>query len=135
MVNIDRAMRWGYNWEQGPFEVWDAIGLKSSVKKMEKEGDPIPPLVEKLLSKGYSSFYEKRDGRTFFFDVGAGQYQGIEEKPEIILLPSLKDRKKEVLSNPGASLIDLGRGCGLSRISLQDEHDWGGYRPDDKGCP
>jgi len=60
----------GYNWEQGPFEIWDAIGLKSSIKKMEKEGDPIPPLVEKLLSKGYSSFYEKRDGRTFFFDVG-----------------------------------------------------------------
>jgi 3-hydroxyacyl-CoA dehydrogenase len=110
VVNIDRAMRWGYNWELGPFEIWDAIGLKSSIKKMEKEGDPIPPLVEKLLSKGYSSFYEKRDGRSFFFDIGAGQYQGIEEKPEIILLPSLKDRKKEVLSNPGASLIDLGDG-------------------------
>jgi 3-hydroxyacyl-CoA dehydrogenase len=110
VVNIDRAMRWGYNWELGPFELWDAIGLKSSVKRMEKEGDPVPPLVEKLLSKGYSSFYEKRDGRSFFFDVGAGQYQGIEEKPEIILLPSLKDRKKEVLSNPGASLIDLGDG-------------------------
>jgi 3-hydroxyacyl-CoA dehydrogenase len=110
VVNIDRAMKWGYNWELGPFEVWDAIGLKSSVKKMEKEGDPIPSLVGKLLSKGYSSFYEKRDGRSFFFDVGAGQYQGIEEKPEIILLPSLKDRKKEVLSNPGASLIDLGDG-------------------------
>jgi len=110
IVNIDRAMKWGYNWELGPFEVWDAIGLKSSVKKMEKEGDPIPSLVEKFLSKGYSSFYEKRDGRTFFFDVGTGQYQGIEEKPEIIFLPSLKDRKKEVLSNPGASLIDLGDG-------------------------
>ena len=110
VVNIDRAMRWGYNWELGQFEIWDAIGLKSSVKKMEKEGDPIPALVEKLLSKGYSSFYEKRDGRSFFFDIGAGQYQGIEEKPEIILLPSLKDRKKEVLSNPGASLIDLGDG-------------------------
>jgi 3-hydroxyacyl-CoA dehydrogenase len=110
IVNIDRAMRWGYNWELGPFEVWDAIGLKSSVKKMEREGDPISPLVEKLLSKGYSSFYEKRDGRTFFFDLGAGEYQEIKEKPEIILLPSLKDRNKTVLSNPGASLIDLGDG-------------------------
>jgi 3-hydroxyacyl-CoA dehydrogenase len=110
VVNIDRAMKWGYNWELGPFEIWDAIGLKSSIKRMEKEGDPIPPLVGKLLSKGYSSFYEKRDGRTFFFDVGAAQYQGIEEKREIIFLPSLKDRKKEVLSNPGASLIDLGDG-------------------------
>jgi 3-hydroxyacyl-CoA dehydrogenase len=110
VVNIDRAMKWGYNWELGPFDQWDAIGLKSSVKRMEKEGEVIPPLVEQLLKKGYSSFYEKRDGRTLFFDLGAGQYQQIEEKPEIILLPSLKDRNKTVLSNPGASLIDLGDG-------------------------
>jgi 3-hydroxyacyl-CoA dehydrogenase len=110
IVNIDRAMKWGYNWELGPFEIWDAIGLKSSLKKMEKEGDPIPPLVEKLLSKGYSSFYEKKDGHVSYFDLGAGRYQALEEKPEIILLPSLKDRNKTVLSNPGASLIDLGDG-------------------------
>jgi 3-hydroxyacyl-CoA dehydrogenase len=110
VMSIDRAMKWGYNWELGPFEVWDAIGLKSSVKKMEKEGESIPPLVDRLLKKGYSSFYEKKDGLTYFFDLGAGQYQEIKERPEIVLLPSLKDRKKEVLSNPGASLIDLGDG-------------------------
>jgi len=110
IVNIDRAMRWGYNWELGPFEIWDAIGLKPSLKRMEKEGEAIPPLVEKLLNKGYSHFYEKKEGRTFYFDLGAGQYQEIEEKPEIILLPSLKERGKTILSNPGASLVDLGDG-------------------------
>jgi 3-hydroxyacyl-CoA dehydrogenase len=110
IVNIDRGMKWGYNWELGPFELWDAIGLKASLKRMEKEGEVIPPLVEKLLTKGYSSFYEKKDGRLSYFDLGAGQYQPIEDKPEIILLPSLKERKKTVLSNPGASLIDLGDG-------------------------
>ena len=110
IVNIDRAMKWGYNWELGPFELWDAIGLKPSVKRMEKEGETIPPLVEGLLSKGYSSLYEKKDGHVSYFDVGAGQYQAVEEKPEIILLPSLKDRNKTVLSNPGASLIDIGDG-------------------------
>ncbi len=110
IVNIDRAMRWGYNWELGPFEQWDAIGLKSSVQKMEKEGETIPPLVETLLNKGYSSFYEKKEGRVSYFDLGSGQYQPIEEKPEIILLASLKEQNKTVLSNPGASLIDLGDG-------------------------
>jgi len=110
VVNIDRGMKWGYNWELGPFEQWDAIGLKSSVKRMEKEGEKIPPLVDKLLSKGYSSFYEKKEGHLSYFDLGASKYQEIEEKPEIILLPSLKDRNKTVLSNPGASLIDLGDG-------------------------
>src|SRR5512139_1996579 len=59
IVNIDRAMKWGYNWELGPFETWDAIGLKSSIKRMEKEGDTIPPLVQRLLSNGYPSFYER----------------------------------------------------------------------------
>ena len=110
IVNIDRAMKWGYNWELGPFEIWDAIGLKPSVKRMEKEGEAIPPIVEQLLSKGSSSFYEKKDGRTLYFDLGPGQYREIEEKPEIILLPGLKERKKTVLSNPGASVIDLGDG-------------------------
>jgi 3-hydroxyacyl-CoA dehydrogenase len=110
IVNIDRAMKWGYNWELGPFELWDAMGLKPSVKRMEKEGEQIPPLVERLLDKGYSSFYEKKDGHVSYFDLGAGQYQKVEEKPEIILLPSLKDRNKTILSNPGASLIDLGDG-------------------------
>jgi 3-hydroxyacyl-CoA dehydrogenase len=110
IVNIDRAMKWGYNWELGPFEIWDAIGLKSSLKRMEKEGEVIPPLVERLLKKGYASFYEKKDGRVLYFDLGGGQYQEIGEEPEIILLPSLKDRNKTVLSNPGASLIDLGDG-------------------------
>jgi 3-hydroxyacyl-CoA dehydrogenase len=110
IVNVDRAMKWGYNWELGPFEIWDAMGLKPSVKRMEKEGETIPPLVERLLSKGYSSFYEKKEGHVSYFDLGAGQYQALEEKPEIILLPSLKDRNKTVLSNPGASLIDLGDG-------------------------
>jgi len=110
IINIDRAMKWGYNWELGPFEIWDAIGLKSSVKRMEKEGEVIPPLVGQLLNKGYSSFYDKKDGRVSYFDLGAGQHRQIEEKPEIILLPSLKDRNKTVLSNAGASLIDLGDG-------------------------
>lgn len=110
IVNVDRAMRWGYNWELGPFEQWDALGVESSVRRMEKEGERIPPLVESLLRKGYASFYEKKEGQLFYFDLHKAQYQQIEEKPQIILLPSLKERKKTILSNPGASLIDLGDG-------------------------
>jgi 3-hydroxyacyl-CoA dehydrogenase len=110
VLSIDRGMKWGYNWELGPFEIWDAIGLKSSVKRMEKEGDKIPALVERILSKDLSSFYGKKDAQPLFFDMKVDQYQEIEEKPEIILLAGLKERKKAVLSNPGASLIDLGDG-------------------------
>lgn len=110
ILNIDRAMRWGYNWELGPFETWDAIGLKSSVKRMEKEGEKIPKLVEQVLAKGYSSFYEKENGKILYFDIPSKDYRRVEERPEIIILSSLKERKRVVLSNPGASLIDLGDG-------------------------
>jgi len=110
IVNVDRAMRWGYNWELGPFEQWDAIGVEASVRRMEKEGERIPPLVETLLRKGYPSFYEKKEGERFYFDFRRSQYQQIEEKPQFLILRSLKERKKTVLSNPGASLIDIGDG-------------------------
>ncbi len=110
LVNVDRAMRWGFNWELGPFELWDAIGLEPSVKRMEKEGERIPPLVNDLLNQGHSSFYEARQGRPFFFDLGSRQYKEIEEKPEVLFLKRLKDQNRTVLSNPGASLVDLGDG-------------------------
>lgn len=110
ILNIDRAMKWGYNWELGPFETWDAIGFRSSISRMEKEGEKIPELVERLLTKGYSSFYEKREGKILYFDISLNDYKRLEEKPEIIILSSLKEQGKVVISNPGASLIDLGDG-------------------------
>ncbi len=110
IVNIDNAMKWGFNWELGPFEIWDAIGVEESVSRMKKEGRAIPPLVEKILATPHKSFYVKKDGRVSFFDLKTEAYQPIPENPRVILLPSLKERKKVVKANPGASLIDLGDG-------------------------
>ena len=110
IVSIDRAMRWGYNWELGPFETWDAIGLRQSVERMEKDGEKVPENVARMLSSGREKFYEKRDGRSRCFDLGKLDYAEIEEKPQVILLPSLKERNKVVKSNPGGILIDMGDG-------------------------
>ena len=110
IVNVDRAMRWGFNWELGPFETWDAIDLRKSVERMEKEGDKIPKNVQRMLKDGRKRFYEKRGARRYYYDFGAKDYARIEDKPEIVLLPSLKERKKVVRSNAGASLIDMGDG-------------------------
>jgi len=109
VLNIDRAMRWGYNWELGPFELWDAIGVKESVRRMEKEGDRIPPLVEELLGGGRTSFYETRKGRVATFVFGSG-YRELEERAKLVVLSSLRERNKTVISNPVASLVDLGDG-------------------------
>jgi 3-hydroxyacyl-CoA dehydrogenase len=110
IVNIDRAMKWGFNWELGPFETWDTIDLKKSAERMEKEGDTIPQNIEKMLSDGRKRFYEKKRTKSYYYDFINTDYMPVEVKPQIILLPSLKERKRIVKSNPGANLIDLGDG-------------------------
>ncbi|MDM7999573.1 MAG: 3-hydroxyacyl-CoA dehydrogenase NAD-binding domain-containing protein [Dehalococcoidia bacterium] len=110
ILAIDQAMRWGFNWELGPFETWDAIGVRKSVERMRQEGEKIPQNVEEMLAKGHERFYKQRDGKRAYYDFARAAYVDIEEKPEIILLPSLKERKKIVRSNPGACLVDMGDG-------------------------
>jgi 3-hydroxyacyl-CoA dehydrogenase len=110
IIHVDNAMKLGFNWELGPFETWDAIGVKKSVERMEEEGETIPPLVGSLLGKGLEAFYRSEKGERFFFDLETLDYRKIEETPRIILLPSLKERNMTIRSNPGASLIDMGDG-------------------------
>lgn len=109
IVAVDRAMKWGFGWELGPFETWDAIGVEKSVARMREEGETIPALVEELLASGKTSFYEKSEGRTAAFSIG-GVYKGVEEKKEKINLAALKEQGKLVRKNAGAALIDLGDG-------------------------
>lgn len=110
ITHVDNAMKLGLNWELGPFETWDAIGVRKSVERMEKEGETIPPLVQSLLGKGLESFYQSERGERSFFDLGTSDYRKIVENPKVILLPSLKERNMTIRSNPGASLIDMGDG-------------------------
>lgn len=107
---IDRAMRWGFNWELGPFEAWDAIGVRESVERMQGEGETIPRNVERMLAGGRERFYRRGGGRTACFDFAREGYVDMEENPGVILLPSLAEREKVVLSGPGARLLDMGEG-------------------------
>jgi 3-hydroxyacyl-CoA dehydrogenase len=110
VVEVDRAMRWGFNWELGPFEVWDAIGVEKSVAKLKEEGREVPANVQKMLDAGATSFYKKQDGQEFYFDFASGQYQPLNPIPGTIILKSIKDRTGVIKKNAGASLIDLGDG-------------------------
>jgi len=107
---VDNAMKWGFNWECGVFELWDAVGVGATAERWRNEKRPIPPLVEKLLASGKMRFYEESDGMRRVFDFAKGEYRVLEDQPGIILLPSLKARKREIKKNPGASLVDLGDG-------------------------
>ena len=110
VVDVDRAMRWGFAWELGPFEVWDAIGVGRMVEALGREGKQIPPVVNDVLASPKKSFYETEKGSTRYFDIGAKAMKPVPEPAGIIILKSLKDRSGVVQTNSGASLIDLGDG-------------------------
>ncbi|HMD42522.1 MAG TPA: 3-hydroxyacyl-CoA dehydrogenase NAD-binding domain-containing protein [Candidatus Acidoferrum sp.] len=110
IIDVDRAMRWGFAWEMGPFEVVDAIGLPEFAAQIQKEGRTLAPIFEKALANGRKSFYESERGTTAVFDLATGSAQKVEEPSGIILLKKLKEAGREVERNSGASLIDLGDG-------------------------
>lgn len=107
--SIDEAMRWGFNWELGPFEMWDAIGVAESVAKMKAEGEEIPSWIEEMLASGKSSFYQLENGVRKQFHI-TGKYKALNEPKEKISLAQLKEQGKLIRGNKGASLIDLGDG-------------------------
>jgi len=110
VVDVDRAMRWGFGWELGPFEMMDAIGVKAFTAQVQKEGRAIAPVIEKALASGRKGFYESEKGAATIFDICTGGTEKVEEPKGVIILKSLKEAGREIEKNSGASLIDLGDG-------------------------
>src|SRR5437016_597435 len=110
VVEVDRAMQWGFNWELGPFEAWDAIGVEKSVAKLKEEGKSVPANVQQMLDSGARSFYKQENGQRFYFDFPSAKYIPASDLPGTIILKSLKDRTGVIRKNSGASLLDLGDG-------------------------
>lgn len=110
LVSVDRAMRWGFNWECGVFELWDAIGVERVVAAWHEAGRSVPPLASTLLKGPHQTFYQLRNGRPEYFDLRRPAYAPVEESPGLLLLDLLKAQNAEVKKNSGASLVDLGDG-------------------------
>ena len=110
VVEIDNAMKWGFGWSIGVFETWDAIGVRESVERMEKEGQPVPENVQEMLDSGAETFYKKEDGKKFYYDFVNGDYREIAVQDGVIILDSVKEKNGVIKKNAGASLIDLGDG-------------------------
>ena len=110
VVEVDRAMRWGFGWELGPFEVWDALGVEKSVARMKEEGMNVPANVEQMLASGATSFYKNDNGQQSYFDFASGKYVPLSDPPGVLILKSVKDRTGVIKKNSGAALIDIGDG-------------------------
>ena len=110
IINIDNAMKWGYGWESGPFEVWDGIGVRESVERMEKEGRKVPQWVNDMLASGRESFYEIKGGNRTYFDVLSSTVKTEEQSEKSINLNLHKTGGNIIKKDWSASLIDLGDG-------------------------
>jgi 3-hydroxyacyl-CoA dehydrogenase len=115
IVEIDRAMKLGFNWEMGPFELWDAAGVEATVARMKKEGKPVAANAEKLLAAGKESWYEddakSASGRRYW-DLATGHWQPATVPEGVWSVTVAKKSNGVVKKNSGASLIDLGDGVG-----------------------
>lgn len=110
IISVDKAMRWGFNWELGPFETWDAIGIQEVVARLEQEGREVPPLVREALAAGCTSFYKKEAGRALYYDFKSKAYREEPKQFARIYLPDFKEQGRVVKANSGASLVDIGDG-------------------------
>ena len=113
VVEIDRAMRLGFNWELGPFELWDEAGVESTVARMKKEGKPVSANVERLLASGQESWYI--DDRTSpagrkYWEVGTESWESVQVPAGVWSVTVAKKSNGVLKKNSGASLVDLGDG-------------------------
>ncbi len=113
VVEIDRAMRLGFNWELGPFELWDAAGVEASVERMKTEGRPVSANAEKLLASGKTSWYAddaSAASSKAYFELNSGAQKPVDVAPGVWSVAVAKKSRGIVKKNAGASLIDLGDG-------------------------
>ena len=111
IVTIDNAMKWGFNWEMGPFETWDALGVETVAERLESEERKVPELARMVLDTPGKRFYRRRRGIVSYFDRPSRDYLPVGVPDGMVLLSSLKEQKGGVVrKNPRGSLIDLGDG-------------------------
>ncbi len=110
IVNIDNALKWGFAWELGPFETWDALGVAKVAARLEAEGREVPALAREVLAKGEGSFYVSKAGILHYWDTASKKYLPVKTPKGSIFLRTLKETGKVVKKVSSANLLDLGDG-------------------------
>ncbi len=108
IVEIDNAMKWGYNFEMGPFELWDAYGVEKAAGRMKQEGLGVPANVAAMLEKGNACFYKLENGVRYFYDFASAAYKPVPAGRNAVSIAAAKGNNKTVLKNRSASLVDIG---------------------------
>ncbi|MDX1332868.1 MAG: 3-hydroxyacyl-CoA dehydrogenase NAD-binding domain-containing protein [Robiginitalea sp.] len=109
LYKIDDAMKAGFGWEHGPFQIWDAIGLEKGLKLVEACGQSTAPWIQEMQKAGVESFYTVKEGATYFYDLTAKDYHKVPGQDAFIILDNLR-KTKEVFKNSGVVIEDLDDG-------------------------
>jgi len=109
LYRIDDAMRAGFGWELGPFELWDAVGVKEALAGMEQYGNKAAAWVHDMLDAGNTSFYKVEGGVKQYYDIPTKSYKTLPGAEEFIILDNIRENKT-LWKNSGVSIIDLGDG-------------------------
>ena len=111
LPSVDDAVRWGFSYEAGPFELWDALGVASTAKALEAGGFDVAPWVHEMLGAGAESFYQRENGRIVAaWDWEAKEYKALPERAGQIRVADLRAANEPLASNESASIHDLGEG-------------------------
>lgn len=109
LYRIDDALRAGFGWELGPFEMWNALGVAATVQAMTAAGQAPAAWVQEMLAAGHPSFYKAEKGTRFYYDIPSQAYQHIPGAENFIILDNFRSTNV-VWQNAGATLFDLGEG-------------------------
>ena len=109
LYRIDDAMRAGFGWDLGPFEVWDAVGIQESLAGMKQYGHEAASWVHEMLEAGHTSFYKVENGVKMYYDIPSKTYVAVPGAEAFVILDNLR-AKQTLYKNAGASIIDLGDG-------------------------
>ncbi len=125
LVDIDNGVKWGFAWEMGPFETWDALGVQETVDRLAGEGVPVAPWVEEMLAAGHESFYTYHGLERMAYSPLAKQYVPVERSEKVMTIGELKRCHATIAENEAASLIDMGDGVMLlefhSKMNVLDD--------------
>ena len=113
IVNIDRGLRWGFGWDLGPFEIWDAIGVEKGLERMEALGYEPAPWVKEMVAAGRKSFYAVEDKLDTYWDLGEKCAKPVPLNKRSSSVEILKRGNKALASNESASVWDMGDGVAL----------------------
>ncbi len=129
-VSLDKAVKWGFVHEMGPFEIWDALGVEETVQRLESEGITVASWVKEMLDAGCPTFYQYENGDVVgYYDLEKKGYLPLEPDPRILPIATIKTKKDAILKrNASASLIDMGDRVGLiefhSKANALDQDIW-----------